>query len=253
MAVDRVRLCGKRAREDEPGPESSPMPLDPAEAQLVPYVPIPPPAVPHPEGSELDDMDEDPEPQGPSQVEVSETLCRRTMVRASKAGTVVAEQRVSQREVSVSSPQEQIRVSEERELRALHVSVNGSSGPSGSSCGEPSTCYEAAQIARRTLRLDMISGAVDMDEEELSRWRVVADRVVQGGPEPEAWGPMGETLLQPGEGPSSQCPGDDPVRHGRPGLTGSPVPQLPASSVLLLEDRAVNRPPGRKPRGRQPC
>ena len=40
------------------------------------------------EGSELDDMDEDPEPQGPSQVEVSETLCRRTMVRASKAGTV---------------------------------------------------------------------------------------------------------------------------------------------------------------------
>ena len=76
-----------------------------------------------------------------------------------------------------------------------------------------------------------------MDEEELSRWQVVADRVVQGGPEPETWDPMGETLSQPGEGPRSQCPRDDLEWHGRPGLTGSPVPQLPSSSVLLLEDR----------------
>jgi len=135
MAVDRVRLCGRRAREDEPGAESSPMPLDHAEAKLVPYVPIPPPAVPHTEGSELDDMDEDHEPQGPSQVEFSETLCRQTLVRASKAGTVVAELRVSQRGVSVLSPQKQIRVSEEHELRALHVSVRSSSGHSGSSGG----------------------------------------------------------------------------------------------------------------------
>jgi hypothetical protein len=158
------------------------------------------------------------------------------MVHASEAGAVVAEQLVAQREISVSSPQEQISVSEEQDVRAVQVVANSSSCPTGSS-GGPSVWYQAAQIARRALRWDLISGAVEMDEEELSRWQVVADRVVQGGPEPETWDPMGETLSQPGEGPRSQCPRDDLEWHGRPGLTGSPVPQLPSSSVLLLEDR----------------
>ena len=236
MQVDRYLLCGKRAREEEQAPEAAPMPLDSNESALVPYVPNPPPAVPQPERSVVDDIMEDPPSQRPSQVEISETLSRRTLVHASEAGAVVAEQLVAQREISVSSPQEQICVSEERELRAVQAVPSSSSGP-GSNPGAPSVFYMAAQVARRALRWDQTSGAVEMDEEELARWRVVADQLVPESPEPEAWDPAGETLSQPGEGPSSQCPRDDLQWHGRPGLPGPPLPQLASSSVSLLENR----------------
>ena len=169
-------------------------------------------------------------------MEVSETLGRRILVHASEAGTVVAEQLVAQREITVSSEEEQVSVSEEREVRAVQAVVNCSSC-AVSNPEAPSVWFEAAQVARRSLRWDQNSGEVELDEEELARWQVAVDWMSQEGPEPEAWGPAGETLPQPGEGPSSQCPRDDLQWHGRPGLTGAPVPQLPSSSVLLLEDR----------------
>jgi hypothetical protein len=227
-------LLGKRVREEEQIPETAPMTIDNSGASVIPYVPNPPPAAPQPEGAEVDEIMQDPRPERPSRVEVSETLGRRILVHASEAGTVVAEQLVAQREVTVSSPQEQSRVSEEREVRAVQAVVNCSSC-AVSNPEAPSITAEAAQVARRVLRLDQISGAVEWEEEELARWRVAVDRVVQGDPEPEAWDPMGETLSQPGEGPRSLCSRDDLQWHGRPGLTGSPVPQLPSSSVPLLE------------------
>jgi hypothetical protein len=235
MEVDP--LLGKRARKEEQSPETVPMSVDNSGAAVIPFVPNPPPAASQPEWSVVDEIMQERQPERPSQVEVSETLGRRILVHSSEAGTVVAEQLVAQREVSVSSPQEQTRVSEEREVRAVQaVIVNGSSC-AVSNPEVPSVTLEAAQVARRVLRLDQISGAVEWEEEELAQWRVAVDRVVQGGPEPEAWDPMGETLSQPGEGPSSLCSRDDLQRHGRPGLTGSPVLQLPYSSVPLLEDR----------------
>jgi hypothetical protein len=184
----------------------------------------------------VDDIMQDSQSQQAFQVEVSETLCRQTMVHASEAGAVVAEQLVAQREISVSSPQEQITVSEEREVRAVQAFANSSSG-FGSDLGAPSVHFMAAQVARRALRWDQISGEVELDEEELSRWQLAVDRVVPEGPEPDASDPAGETLSQPGGGPSSLCPRDDLQWRGRAGLTGSSVPQLGSSSVLLLEDR----------------
>ena len=66
--------------------------------------------------------------------------------------------------------------------------ASSSSGP-GSKPGAPSVFYMAAQVARRALRWDQTPGAVEMDEEELARWRVVADPLVPESPEPEAWDP----------------------------------------------------------------
>ena len=80
------------------------MTIDNSGASVIPYVPNRPPAAPQPEGSDVDEIMQDPRPERPSQVEVSETLGRRILVHASEAGTVVAEQLVAQREVTVSSP-----------------------------------------------------------------------------------------------------------------------------------------------------
>ena len=107
------------------------------------------------------------------QVEASETLCRRILAQADESGAVVAEQLVARREITVSTPMEQFSASEERQVRQLDVVINGSSG-SGSSrspyeAPQPFVQLAGVQAARRTLRLDQISGAIEWETEELAR------------------------------------------------------------------------------------
>ena len=140
-------------------------------AALVPHVPLPPPAVqPLPEYSVVDDIMQD-----RVQVEASETLCRRILAQADESGAVVAEQLVARREITVSTPMEQFSASEERQVRQLEAVINGSSGSSSSSSRSPSETPQpfvqlaGVQAARRTLRLDQISGAIEWETEELAR------------------------------------------------------------------------------------
>ena len=67
MGIDRTILCGKRAREEEQGHEAVPMPLDSNVGSAIPYLPNPPPAAPQPEGSVVDEIMQDPQPQRPFQ------------------------------------------------------------------------------------------------------------------------------------------------------------------------------------------
>ncbi len=228
MEVDRSNLTGKRGREEEVDPEAVPMPLDSNVAHLIPYVPNSAPAVvSQPEQQVVDEVMED-----RVQVEASETLGRRIVVKASDAGAVVAEQLVSRREISVSTPQEQVSVSEEREVRAVQAVAFGSSGESSDPM-VPRGSFElrGAQIARRTLRLDQISGGVETEEEE--HWRSAVRGLDWGGLEPETWGPEGETLPQPSEGPSSLAPRDDLMCGGRASL---PCPEVSCSLTLRRDE-----------------
>ena len=239
MEVDRPRLQGKRALEEEESPEAAPMTVD--SADLVPFVPHPAPAAqPQPEYSVVDEIMQD-----RVRLEASETLCRRTLAQADESGAVFAEQLVARREVTVSTPQEQFSASEEREVRAVQAVINNSSGSSSSSeTPQPFVQLAGVQAVRRTLRLDQVSGAVQWEEEELARLQLsacVEVRPDEEDLEPISQDPVGETLLQLGEVPSSRVPGDDPQWNGRrrPLLPLPPPPTDGSSHVqtpLTQED-----------------
>ncbi len=232
MEVDRSNLRRKRAREEEVVPEDSPMSVDSNVAHLIPYVPdSPPAAVPQPEQPENDEAMPD-----RCQVEVSEALCRRILVRASESGEVVAEQLVAQREVSVSTPQEQISVSEEREVRAVRlVSFGSSCDGNDPVVPQGSFALRGTQAVRRSLRWDQVSGELELDLEELERWRVVEDRMGGDSWEPGTRGPGGMTLPQPSSGPSSALPGENLEWSSRPLLPCPPSTQSSSSASLLLD------------------
>ena len=69
------------------------------------------------------------------------------------------------------------------------------------------------------LRWYQVSGELELDLEELERWRVVEDRMGGDSWEPGTRGPGGMTLPQPSSGPSSA---------GEPGVEQPAPSSLPS-------------------------